>query len=68
MNDEVMKKDVLAVPSTADADHALMSSHRAYRRVLASWACDTLVLRKSGHLSMTYRVCRNDNDRQNKAA
>lgn len=68
MNDEVMKKDVLAVPSTADANRALMSSHRSYRRVLASWASDTLMLRKSGHLSMTYRVRRDDNDRQRKAA
>lgn len=68
MDDEVLKKDALAAPSATDADRALRVSHRAFRRVLVSWASDILVLRKSGHLSMAYQDRRNDNHGWSKAA
>lgn len=58
----------MAAPSPADADRALSASHRAFQRILVSWASDVLVLRKSGHLSMAYRDRRNDNSGWSKAA
>lgn len=68
MDDEVLKKDAMAIPSATDANRALTASRRAFRRVLASWASDILVLRKSGQLSMAYRDRRNDNRGWSKAA
>lgn len=68
MDDEVLKKDAMAAPSATDADRALTASRWAFRRVLASWASDILVLRRSGLLSMAYRDHRNDNRGWSKAA
>ena len=68
MEDEAVKIDAMATPSATDANRALTASRSVFRRVLASWASDILVLRKSGHLSMAYQDRRNDNSGWNKAA
>ena len=68
MEDNLFRKDAMAAPSLADADRALSASRRAFKRVLASWASDVLVLRKSGHLSMAFRNRRDDNSGWRKAA
>ena len=68
MEDKLFRKDAMAAPSPADAERALSASRRAFRHVLASWASDVLVLRKSGHLSMAFRSRRDDSSDWSKAA
>jgi len=68
MEDKLFRKDAMAAPSTADADRALAASRRSFRRVLASWASDVLVLRKSGYLSMAFQDRHDENSGRSKAA